>query len=269
MRPVLIFATVALAGLAVATGFAVAQSPPTQPVGYLTNQTAPAGALILPPAPAPGTDRYAADRAIFKATRALEGSPRWALAQNDVRLGVADLEADFSCALGVRVTPQNAPKLTVLLSRIGHDASRVSNTAKDVFKRDRPFKIDPGPICSPHTDSLDNSYDYPSGHTTLSWTDGLVLAELAPDRSTEILTRARAFGESRAVCGVHNASAVEAGRTAGAITFAAVNGSAEFRADLEAARSELADLRAAPANAVDPAQCRTEAELTAKTPYPY
>lgn len=268
MRPILILTAVACAGLAAAA--AIAQPPAApRPPGYLTDQTAPDGALILPPAPVAGTDRYAADRAIFKATRALEGTPRWALAQNDVKLGVGDVEADFSCALGVKITPQNAPKLTLLLSRIARDSSRVSNGAKQVFKRDRPFKIDDGAICSPHDNDLDNSYDYPSGHTTLAWADGLVLAELEPDRSTQILTRARAFGESRVVCGVHNASAVEAGRTTGAITAAAVNGSAEFRADLEAARSELADLRADPALAPDAAQCKAEADLTAKTPYPY
>jgi acid phosphatase (class A) len=273
MRPVLITTAIALACLAGATGFAVAQSPAPQvqprPLGYLTDQTAPDGSLVLPPAPMPGADRYAADRVIFKATRALEGTPRWALAQNDVRLGVPDLEADFSCGLGVRVTPQNAPKLTLLLSRVARDAGRVSNGAKDVFKRDRPFKIDAGPICTPHDSALDTSYDYPSGHTTVAWTDGLILAELAPDRATQVLTRARAFGESRVVCGVHNASAIEAGRTAGAITAAAVNGSAEFRADLEAARVELAGLRADPANAPDAGQCKAEAELTARTPYPY
>ena len=35
--------------------------------------------------------------------------------------------------------------------------------------------------------------------------------------ATDILIRARAFGESRMVCGVHNMSAIEAGRTNGSI----------------------------------------------------
>jgi acid phosphatase (class A) len=270
MRPVFTVAVVATISLTALAGLAVAQqAAPPKIVGYLTDQTAPNGALIIPPAPAPGADRYAADRAIFKATRALEGTPRWALAQNDNQLSIADIERDFSCAIGVKITPADAPKLSLLLARAMRDAGRVSNGAKDIFKRDRPFKIDAGDICIPHDDGLDKSYDYPSGHTTASWTLGLILAELAPDRSTQILTRARAYGESRVVCGVHNASAIEAGRTAGAITEAAINGSSEFRADLEAARGELAVLRADPANAADGGQCQAEAELTAKTPYPY
>ncbi len=270
MRPVLIVTIATTLALSAGAGWAIAQQAAAAAVkGYLTDQTAPNGALILPPQPTPGTDRYAADRAIFKATRTLEGTPRWALAQNDNQLTTADLEKDFSCALGARVTPANAPKLSLLLTRAARDSKRVMDDAKAAFTRDRPFKIDPGNICIAHTDSLDNSYDYPSGHTTLSWMVGLILSELAPDRATEILTRARAYGESRVVCGVHNASAIEAGRTTGAATAAAVNGSAAFRADLDAARAELAALRANPANAVDAGQCKAEANLIAKTPYPY
>ena len=86
---------------------------------------------------------------------------------------------------------------------------------------------------------------------------------------TPILIRGRAFGESRAVCGMHTASAVEAGRTTGAAVVAAEHGSAEFRADVEAARQEIAAQRAAHASAPDPAACQAEAALTARTPYPY
>ena len=185
-----------------------------------------------PPAPAAGSDRYAADRASFKATRALEGTRRSALAENYAQLGVPDLESDFSCVLGVKMTPEKVPKLTLLLTRVARDAGRVSNHAKDIFKHDRPFKIGGGAICTPHDSVVDNSYASPlwPHHGELGgW---LILAELAPDRATKILTRARAYGESRVVCGVHNASAVESGRTAGAIAAAAVNGLAEFRAAL-------------------------------------
>jgi acid phosphatase (class A) len=260
--------------LAALGGLAVAQQPPasspTPPVpGYLTDAEVPDASLVLPPAPVKGTDRYAMDRAIFKATRSMEGSPRWALAQNDNNLKTPALEKDFSCALGVRVTPQNAPILTRLLARADRDSKSVNDKAKAIFKRNRPYKIDAGNICVPHTASLDGSYDYPSGHTMLSWTVGMILSELAPDRTSQVMTRARAYGESRVVCGVHNASAIEGGRTAGAVTVAALNGSMAFRKDLEAARTELAGLRAGSANAVDAQVCKTEADLIAKTPYPY
>jgi acid phosphatase (class A) len=116
------------------------------------------------------------------------------------------------------------------------------------------------------TDALAQSPDYPSGHNAWGWTIGLIMTELAPDRGTEILARARAFGEGRLVCGVHTLSAVEAGRLNGSIVVAALHGQPEFRRDLEIARKEVAAARKA-GPAPDPAACAKEAELVAASPY--
>jgi acid phosphatase (class A) len=263
-----LIAAAAIFGLA-AAGLVLAQEIPSSAQPYLTPAQTPEASLILPPAPVAGTDRYAQDEAVFKATRALEGSPRWALAQADNNLTPPYLLKAFSCALGVELTPANAPKLAELIARSQVDDGRGSATAKRIFQRKRPYLIDDGKICIEKTDSLAKSFDYPSGHTTLSWTLGLILSELDPDHSTTILTRARAYGESRVVCGVHNASAIEAGRTTGATVYAALHASPEFRADMAAARAEIAAARANPANAPDATICKAEADLTAKTPYPY
>jgi acid phosphatase (class A) len=140
------------------------------------------------------------------------------------------------------------------------------NQPKNFYGRKRPFLIDEGPICDTRTAALEASPDYPSGHTTWGWTVGLVLAELAPDRASDILVRARAYGESRIVCGVHNLSAVDAGRTNASIVVAALHGSPEFRADLEAARREVAEARKA-GPAPEAAACKVEQQLTEKSPY--
>ncbi|WP_309645129.1 phosphatase PAP2 family protein [Phenylobacterium sp.] len=260
----------ALAVALAAAGMAVAQQaaappPPALPMGYLTPQTWPDAAKILPQAPATGSPREAQDQAVFKATRALEGSPRWALATNDVPTLPQAMLKNFSCAIGVEMTPQNAPKLTAMLSRVGLDAGRQVAAVKDVFKRKRPYLIDEGNICVPKSDSLAASPDYPSGHATWGWSIGLILAEIAPDRATAILSRARAFGESRVVCGVHSPSAVDAGRTNGGALVATLHGDPRFRADLEAARAEVSALRAAAA--AKPATCLVETELVSKAAY--
>lgn len=241
---------------------AAAAGPPA-PTGYL-GEAAPDTYKILPPAPTAGTIRFQADRSTFLATRSLKDSPRWALAKADA--DEAAIVKDMSCALGMQLTPQDAPKLTKLLSTARYDVRRAVNHPKDIYKRQRPYLIDQGEICVDKTDSLAKSPDYPSGHTTWGWTVGLILAELVPDRSTEILSRARSFGESRLICGVHNMSAVESGRTNGSIVVAGLHGSAQFRADLDAARKELAALRKT-AKTPDPAACAAEAELIAQSPY--
>ncbi len=237
--------------------------PPQPPQFYLSGDSVPDTMRILPPAPQKGDVRYKADRQMFKTTRRLEGGPRWALATNDDNGGL--YLKDLSCALGVELTRQNAPKFMSLYSRVARESTRATNVPKDALKRLRPFLIDRGPTCIDQKGPVKDSYDYPSGHVTFSWSEALILAELAPDRATDILVRARAFGESRLVCGVHNMSAVESGRTNASALVAALHGSGEFRADLDAARREVdAARRAGPAP--DPAQCAKDAELL-KSPY--
>lgn len=264
MRRVLITMAGAIAlttgGIAIAQQAAAPPLPAVAP--YLGPERWPDATRILPPAPAIGSPREAQDQAVFKTTRALEGQPRWTMAQADVPTLPAAMLKTFSCAVGVELTPQNAPKLNGLLSRVGLDAGRQVAAGKDVFSRKRPYLIDEGQICVPKSESLDRSPDYPSGHATWGWAIGLILAELAPDKATPILARGRQFGESRVVCGVHSVSAVEAGRTNGGALVATLHGDTQFRADMEAARVELAALRKS-AGAV-PAACAVETETLAK-----
>ena len=143
---------------------------------------------------------------------------------------------------------------------------RFANTVlKDQYRRKRPFLRDSGPICIPRDQFLVNSYDYPSGHSMLGWMTGLILAELEPDHAVTILARARAYGESRVFCGVHTASAVEAGRVAAAALVAELHGLPEFRQDQEAAKKELAELRQQHQTALQ--SCPAESRLVSSSPY--
>lgn len=254
MRGRAMLAAVAAMGL-------VAAAP--APGGYL-GEALPNTYKILPPAPTPGTTRWEADRTVFLATRKFQDTPRWAMAQGDV--DSSGILKGMSCAVGVELNKTTAPKTTAMIMKTAIDVSRATNLPKDIYKRPRPYLTDEGPICVAKDASLAASPDYPSGHNTWGWTVGLILAELAPDRATEILSRARAFGENRLVCGVHTLSAVEAGRMNGSIVVAALHGQESFRKDLEAARAEVAAARKA-GPAPDPAACAAETELVAKNPY--
>jgi acid phosphatase (class A) len=256
---------IAMLGLAAAFVCAAAWAEDApKPPPYPDPSAMPDTTVILPHAPVKGTARYEADRKIFLRTRKLKGSARWAMAQNDNDYSDAALSKDFTCALGVAINPQDEPHLAQLVSRMTPDLLKAMRDAKDFNKRKRPFLIDKGATCIPITPDFAKSYDYPSGHSTFSWSLGLILAEIAPDRATQILARARAYGESRVVCGVHNASAVDAGRTEASIVIAALHSSAEFRADMDAARNELA---AARAKATPPANCDAENALVAQPLY--
>lgn len=253
-----------LAAALAVTMIGAAPAPKPAPVPPYLGEAMPDTYRILPPAPVAGTPRYEADRAIYLGTRSLKDTPRWAMAQGDV--DSAKILKDLACPLGVDLTPANAPRTAALFRRVGLDVGRATDRPKNIYKRQRPYLIDEGPTCIEKSAALSASPDYPSGHNTWGWSVGLILAELAPDRATEILVRAKAFGEGRLVCGVHSLSAVEAGRMNASIVVAALHGSQAFRKDMDAARKEVAAARKA-GPAPDPAACAKEAEITAKSPY--
>ena len=264
-------ASVSLLAMALlwASGPAWGQTPPSRPavIGFLSSTQLPDVIRIVPAAPAPDDSRFVADMAVYRATRVFQDSPRWALAQSDDDVTTAGLFKAFRCVLGANITPDNAPQLTALVRRANADSSRASTVLKEFYQHKRPFQVVDGPVCvSPETKAaLSRNPDYPSGHTTASWETGLVLSAVVPERTTAMLTRARAYGQSRVVCGVHNLSAVEAGWMTATAVFAAQQGSDEFRQAVTAARAELSALRGA--GSVDPAVCAAEAALIAKDPY--
>lgn len=247
-----------------ASGAAIAQQA-SAPSGYLGRDRWPDAAKILPPPPSAGSAEEKQQLAVYRALRKLEGTPRWALAQNDVPTAPQQMLANFSCSVGAQLTPQNAPKTMALIGKAGLEAGMQVASVKDVFKRPRPYQIEDGVICTEKSPQLAASPDYPSGHATYGWLVGLMLANAAPDRATPILVRARAFGESRVVCGVHSPGAVEAGRTNAGALFAVLQSEPRFRADLEAVRAEIAAARAGPPPPAE--RCASEAEVLAKAPY--
>jgi acid phosphatase (class A) len=256
-RPPARAAAYAAAGLAlVVGGCAAIDTPPTRPTppemsgstaqGYLAAAALPDSLALLPPPPAAGTPREAADIAANAAALPLRGSPRWTLAAADNVLDFPFAAGTFSCALDVPISREATPRLYALLRRSLADAGRATGAAKDHYRRPRPFVVNDAPICARDTDRarLVQSGSYPSGHATVGWAWALILTEIAPDRSAAVLARGRTYGQSRVVCNVHWQSDVDAGEVIGAATVALLHADAGFRTDVEAAKSELAALRA-------------------------
>jgi acid phosphatase (class A) len=243
----------------------VEAAPSAHPSGYLDHAHLPDAARFLQPPPGLGADAAQGDLYAYHHTRALDGSERWKLAQHDDDYDVGVVMADFDCALGARLTPAEAPRLAALLHKVQRDTSGVVGPAKRVYRRDRPIAGNDAPFCMDRK-AYKGSYSYPSGHATMGMAFTLILAELAPDRANEIMARGRAHAESRVVCGAHWPTDIEAGRIAGAATVAALHADPAFRADLDAARAEMARLRARP-EAPDAAMCRIEDAAAAEQPW--
>jgi membrane-associated phospholipid phosphatase len=242
-----------VAALALCAGAVlIAARPADAPKPYLAEVPRAELMRILPPPPAAGSAEEVADRRVFQETRAMQGSPRWKLATDDV---TDDRFTTFACAIGAKLDRRAAPALARVFDRMG--GSTLVDPVKTGYARRRPYLDVPGPICEPKTAHLAGNGDYPSGHTTAGWSTALVLAELMPERATEILRRGRMFGESRAICGSHSQSAVEAGYMSGAVLVALLHAAPDFQPDMRAAREEWGRLHGqAPAPPAD--RCRLE-----------
>ncbi len=249
-----IIATTALAACSLADGWrSQLEPPPPTPVGsaswkeppkgYLPAGAAPDAMKILAPPPAVGSDVQKAELANFEATRALQGTPRWTQALRDADLSGKEGFHGFSCAAGVKIGPQTTPVLAKMLLRTIDDARPVYNPAKDFYARRRPAAGNTRPICVPREDWIETNGSYPSGHSLIGYSWSLILAELVPDRATEITTRGREFGDSRVICGVHWPSDIDAGRTLAGALVARLHADPGFQSDLATARSEIESAR--------------------------
>ena len=194
------------------------------------------------PPPPTGAAVVEADRKVFRATRALQGSQRWKRAADDTHQSTRWLLSDFSCASGLSLTPERAPHLASLLANAGADSADVASFAKARFKRARPYVLDRGPTCAA-TRGLGDFHDYPSGHSSRAYTWALVLAELLPDRRQQLSARAQAYADSRVVCGFHSPTGAGAGKAVAMLTLTSLKRNPRFEADLQLASQELAALK--------------------------
>ncbi|MGO3127573.1 MAG: acid phosphatase [Luteimonas sp.] len=243
----------------------VPESRPGVTIGYLDAPAFDSRAL-LPAPPASGSAAQVHDEAIAARSLALHDTARWRQATVDADLTFPAAEPLFACALGVEISAARTPHLVRLLRRSLADAANAGRAAKDHWQRGRPFVRNEAPVCTPEDlPKLRHGASYPSGHTAIGWAWTLALVELAPERSDALLQRGRAFGESRLVCNVHWHSDIVEGERVGAATFARLQASPEFRADLDAARTEIAAQRAAGAT---PTHCDTEAIGLRQSPIP-
>lgn len=231
--------------------------------GYLAADEAPDSLALVPPPPAADSPAYAADVATTRRLTAL-GDARTRQARQDAVLKFPAAADTFSCALGVRVSEATTPNLNMLLRRTLTDAGLATYKAKNKYNRTRPFVALKQPSCTPDEEAkLSKDGSYPSGHASLGWAWALTLTEVAPERANQILQRGRAFGQSRAVCGVHWQSDIQAGWLVGAATVARLHSNADYRAQLAAAQDEVRQARQHASQAPDASTCAAEAAALA------
>jgi len=207
--------------------------------------TLPDSLALIPAAPTTGSARQVRDKEVSQRSLALRGSPRWDVATLDNNLGFPEAAGTFSCALNAPVTQEETPQLYRLLRRTLADAGLSTYKAKNHYQRTRPFVSNGQPMCAPDDEAaLAKDGSYPSGHTAIGWAWALILSEVSPEQTDAILSRGRAFGQSRVVCNVHWQSDVNEGRFMGAAAVARLHSDPAFLSAILEAKIELERVRA-------------------------
>ena len=149
--------------------------------------------------------------------------------------------AIFDAALGVSL--QAMPATWTLLTAVQNDANLAANAAKTYFARTRPWGVD---ATLPNCDAGKGKKplgSYPSGHSTLGFSVGAMLATLMPEKAGTIMARARDYALSREYCGVHFASDTAASQVVGTAVVQRFLTSARAQAMIAAARAELVRIK--------------------------
>lgn len=213
--------------------------------GYLSAEAVPDSTKLSPPPPAAGSTAQALDDEISRKYLALRGTPRFVLAAQDAVLTFPEAAETFTCAVNAPITRAETPTVYTLLERSLIDSGRATRGAKNLYKRVRPFSVNGQPTCTPASDeALRQNHSYPSGHSSAGWAWALILAEVSPAQSTEILARGRAFAQSRLVCNVHWYSDTMEGITMASAAVARMHAEPAFISDVAKARKELDEVRA-------------------------
>lgn len=235
---------IAAASLAVLCAPASAQAPanaapaaPRQPKTlHVVTQDQVDPSRLLPPPAKDGSDVQKAELAEVQRVYKSRSPERRAQAEWDDKHESVEL---FFKVLGPQFDLKKLPATAKLIATVDNEQSVTANIAKRFFLRNRPWAIDPSLVACDYRPNAPPLTSYPSGHATLSYSEGYILAALMPEKAQPILDRAQEYAYSRVVCAAHYPSDIEASHVLGTELAMTMMKNPQFAADFESARAEL------------------------------
>jgi acid phosphatase (class A) len=185
---------------------------------------------LLPPPPQPGSPEQAADEATVLDLQRLRTPSQVTEAVGDNKLSVFR----FADVLGPDFNPDKLPLTTRFFGGVYDISREILVPTKSQWTRPRPF------IVLPELNAVGekpSSYSYPSGHAHFGYLVGVILAQMVPEKASQLFARGGAYGENRILAGVHFPTDVKASQRGA--TAAALFQNASFRAEMDAATEEL------------------------------
>ncbi len=192
--------------------------------------------VLLSAPPAPGSTLEKAELAELRRIIAEASPARMEQARQD---DVNEDPSIFDAAIGGGFEAKKLPLTYELLSLAQNEGSVTANMAKKHFARLRPWAVDP---TLPNCDAGKNkkpATSYPSGHSTLGYTVGAMLAYLMPEKAEVINARAQDYALSREICGVHYRADTEASHVIGTAVSSRLLTMPAMQKQIAAARAEL------------------------------
>ena len=216
-------------------GFLVSPSLRAADAKYLAPGHLDAVELLAPPTAVESAEGKCAVEDVFAAhTKAAPEALARAADENTLTI------FHFAPLIGPWFQKGKFPKTEALFKQVEAESKKVTDEAKKVFKHPRPYHVAPErfPQAIEHEDPT--HYSYPSGHSTRGTVFAALLAELFPEKRAALLAKGRDTGWLRVVGAVHFPEDIFAGRVLGQALVREFQRSEKFRADLAAARAELA-----------------------------
>ncbi len=183
--------------------------------------------------PTPGTEDARRDEEAVRQAESSRTPAQVREAQRD------DAQEDiflYSTVLGAGFNAAALPKTAALSAHLRNDVGTVVPVLKAFYHRPRPFLTDHSlhPVCEKTIEGT-----FPSGHATVGYLTGLVLAQMVTDKAPAILARSREYASNRVICGVHYPADTEASQRVALVLMGELALSPRFQADLKEVVAEL------------------------------
>ena len=210
---------------------------------YLTKDQMPDGSMYLPAPPAFDSQEFMGDLVRYHWGKALRDTPRGKQAHFEAGIDLSTIFKVFSGPMGLQLSKEQMPELAELIGRVINDGSAATRKAKHHYNRTRPFLYFNEGTLIPEEEDSHHTPSYPSSHSSTGWTVALVLTELCPERSEQILKAGYEYGESRVIAGYHYQSDVDVARIAASAGVARLHADEAFQKQLKKAKQELERIR--------------------------
>ncbi len=226
-----------IAGVILATSCTSQIQQQSSRKGFLTMQELPNAVKFLPAPPKSGA-AYDEDVKYYEWGKEQRKDPK--VSANCLRQDTMDVTTIFNEALGFKLLSYQNKEILDLVSWAVKDARKVSNPAKEYYKRLKPFQVFHEASLKDNAKSAMSSstFAYPSGHAVRSWTYAFVLADVAPEYTKVLNKCADDYSMGRVIMGRHWKTDIDAGKMVAAKVYEKLKKSPAYQAQLKLAREQ-------------------------------